>query len=261
MVFMSSNMSLLLSVMVVFVFAAYFDRANDWLSLGWHGQWKALLAREMDAYGTDRVLDLSTGTGDVAIRLAHCMKDHGKMFGSSPSIVGVDPSVEMLRLAQAKLARGDNREVSTGYVRLQVGAAEGLSALLEQELREAEAAAEAAAEAPGSRSSGNSAVKMDDLLFDKVTISFGVRNFPDRQAGLAEVRRVTKTTNPNGKLAILEFVAPSAVGLFGWMAPLVSHYLYYGVPILGTSLLSFLLLSCPPVSPVIHPSWSRRRLF
>ena len=41
-----------------------------------------------------------------------------------------------------------------------------------------------------------------DKSFDVVTVSFGIRNFADRVAGLREFRRVLKT---GGRLAVLEF--------------------------------------------------------
>lgn len=41
-----------------------------------------------------------------------------------------------------------------------------------------------------------------DAAFDAVTAAFGVRNFEDLEAGLREMRRVTR---PGGQLAVLEF--------------------------------------------------------
>lgn len=43
--------------------------------------------------------------------------------------------------------------------------------------------------------------------FDLVTVAFGVRNFEDLGAGLAEIRRVLR---PGGRVGILEFAAPPA---------------------------------------------------
>ena len=45
-----------------------------------------------------------------------------------------------------------------------------------------------------------------DDSFDAVTISFGLRNIVDPQAGLAEMRRVTK---PGGRLVVCEFSSPT----------------------------------------------------
>jgi demethylmenaquinone methyltransferase/2-methoxy-6-polyprenyl-1,4-benzoquinol methylase len=49
-----------------------------------------------------------------------------------------------------------------------------------------------------------------DDVFDAVTASFGVRNFSDTRAGLDEIRRVLK---PGGRIMILEFMRPTAVGI------------------------------------------------
>ncbi|MBL7977903.1 MAG: bifunctional demethylmenaquinone methyltransferase/2-methoxy-6-polyprenyl-1,4-benzoquinol methylase UbiE [Bacteroidetes Order II. Incertae sedis bacterium] len=46
----------------------------------------------------------------------------------------------------------------------------------------------------------------EDNRFDAVTVAFGVRNFENLYAGLAEMRRVLR---PGGKLVVLEFSKPS----------------------------------------------------
>jgi demethylmenaquinone methyltransferase / 2-methoxy-6-polyprenyl-1,4-benzoquinol methylase len=195
--------------------AEVYDKSAHFLSMGWHLQWKTLLVHELNINGMDRVLDIATGTGDVAIKIAHVMKDKGKMEGSAPSIIAIDPSQEMIKLANQKLL--SDIDVWKGYVKLEIGAAEQLqpfppiTAIDEKTNKENEL-----------------------LLYDKVAISFGVRNFEDRIKGLNEIRRVTKTTNPNGKLAILEFSAPEPTGIFTYIAPIVSNFIYYGIPIIGT---------------------------
>lgn len=50
-----------------------------------------------------------------------------------------------------------------------------------------------------------------DASFDAVTIGYGLRNFADPAAGLAEFRRLLK---PGGRLVVLEFPPPPE-GLFG----------------------------------------------
>ncbi len=56
-----------------------------------------------------------------------------------------------------------------------------------------------------------------DATFDAVTISFGLRNIVDHQAGLREMLRVTK---PGGRLVVCEFSRPT-------FAPLRTAYIEY----------------------------------
>jgi demethylmenaquinone methyltransferase/2-methoxy-6-polyprenyl-1,4-benzoquinol methylase len=46
-----------------------------------------------------------------------------------------------------------------------------------------------------------------DAHFDAVSVAFGVRNFEDTKAGIAEIRRVLK---PGGRLLVLEFMRPTS---------------------------------------------------
>ena len=50
------------------------------------------------------------------------------------------------------------------------------------------------------------ALPFPDASFDAVTISFGLRNMADRQAGLAELLRVTR---PGGRIVVCEFSHPT----------------------------------------------------
>lgn len=62
--------------------------------------------------------------------------------------------------------------------------------------------------------------------YDAVTAAFGVRNFADIPAGLAEFHRVLR---PGGKAYVLEFGRPKR-GLFGWLY----RFYFHGVlPVIG----------------------------
>ena len=63
---------------------------------------------------------------------------------------------------------------------------------------------------------------LPDASVDAVTISFGVRNFEDRQRGLKEILRVLR---PGGHLFVLEFSQPDA-----WFRPIYYLYLKYILP-------------------------------
>jgi demethylmenaquinone methyltransferase/2-methoxy-6-polyprenyl-1,4-benzoquinol methylase len=71
-----------------------------------------------------------------------------------------------------------------------------------------------------------------DATFDAVTISFGLRNIVDPDAGLAEMRRVTR---PGGRLVVCEFSSPT------W-APFRTVYLEY------------LMRALPPVARAVSSS-------
>ncbi len=74
-----------------------YDLANFVITAGRIGAWRRRLLREADLQNAGLVLDLATGTGDLALAIAR----------RSPRarIVGVDLSPEMLRRAREKIKR------------------------------------------------------------------------------------------------------------------------------------------------------------
>ena len=62
-----------------------------------------------------------------------------------------------------------------------------------------------------------------DDTFDAVTISFGLRNIVDADAGLREMRRVTR---PGGRLVVCEFSAPT----WGPFRTIYTEYLMRALP-------------------------------
>lgn len=83
--------------------ASRYDLLNHLLSLGIDRRWRARAIRELQLEDGARVLDLCTGTADLAI---------AAVSGAHPAsrVVGVDFAAEMLRLGQKKLAtRGETR--------------------------------------------------------------------------------------------------------------------------------------------------------
>ena len=75
--------------------AARYDRLNRILSLGLDGRWRRMTVEAL-ALGRDaRVLDLATGTADLAMAVAEA---HG-----SATVVGSDPSKNMLAVGEQKV--------------------------------------------------------------------------------------------------------------------------------------------------------------
>jgi demethylmenaquinone methyltransferase/2-methoxy-6-polyprenyl-1,4-benzoquinol methylase len=68
-----------------------------------------------------------------------------------------------------------------------------------------------------------------DGQFTKITMSFGIRNVPDRLKALKEMRRVISAT-PESRLAIMEFSAPDQNSYLGQLARLFVRYV---VPVIG----------------------------
>ncbi|MXZ13577.1 MAG: bifunctional demethylmenaquinone methyltransferase/2-methoxy-6-polyprenyl-1,4-benzoquinol methylase UbiE [Candidatus Dadabacteria bacterium] len=139
--------------------ARHYDWLNTLFSLGIHKLWRKKLAEQLR--GTEYNLDIATGTAEVAIEVA---KKH-----PSTKTVGIDPSMNMLRIAKKKIEDLDLGE----KVALVSAAAENLPFAEKQ--------------------------------FDSATIAFGIRNTVDYELSLKEIRRVLRES---GKLLILEFAIP-----------------------------------------------------
>jgi len=94
--------------------ARRYDLLNRLLSLGLDQRWRRRVVRSLQLSGSPRVLDVATGTGDLAIEIAKACP--------GATVVGLDPSAGMLGVAETKLAK---RQLS-GRVSLVVGDAQAL---------------------------------------------------------------------------------------------------------------------------------------
>lgn len=163
--------------------AARYDLLNRLLSLGLDRRWRRRAVAALPRHAGARVLDLATGTADVAIEVLRQNPD--------AEVVGLDPAPEMLRI-------GADKAAAAGLsIELGKGRAESLP--------------------------------FGDASFDGVTIAFGIRNVPDRDAALREMARVTR---PGGRVVILELVEPGT-GLLSLPARIWVRHL---VPRLGALL-------------------------
>src|SRR5262249_53909561 len=77
--------------------AGRYDVLNHLLSAGIDYSWRRRAIASLALTGTERVLDLCTGTADLAIA--------ARAAAPSVRVVGVDFSYEMLRVGAAKLGR------------------------------------------------------------------------------------------------------------------------------------------------------------
>jgi demethylmenaquinone methyltransferase/2-methoxy-6-polyprenyl-1,4-benzoquinol methylase len=89
--------------------AARYDLVNRVLSLGLDQRWRRALVRALGLAPGARVVDLATGTGDVAIAIARAI--------DGVRVLGIDPSAAMLREAARKIGAaglGERIELARG---------------------------------------------------------------------------------------------------------------------------------------------------
>lgn len=141
--------------------AARYDTMNRVLSFGLDKGWRKRTVRALALGDRPRVLDLATGTGDLAIDIARRHPD--------ATVIGLDPSREMLAIGERKIAQRKLRD----RVTMVLGDAQALP--------------------------------YGDDEMNATTIAFGIRNVPDRPKALREMARVVK---PGGRVAILELGEP-----------------------------------------------------
>jgi demethylmenaquinone methyltransferase/2-methoxy-6-polyprenyl-1,4-benzoquinol methylase len=186
--------------------AAGYDKMNDVESFGLHRLWKKALLREVAAVAPERVLDVATGTGDIALSLAAELPE--------AHIVGFDFSEAMLAVARRRAVEqqldclnksGNDDEVkSVNKVGDDNSPFEG-------------GARRAGVVSGGNKGAGGSphlefvqgdAMKLpyEDGSFDVATISFGLRNMPDYGAVVREMVRVLR---PGGKFCCLDASYPT----------------------------------------------------
>ncbi|MGH2842184.1 MAG: bifunctional demethylmenaquinone methyltransferase/2-methoxy-6-polyprenyl-1,4-benzoquinol methylase UbiE, partial [Solirubrobacteraceae bacterium] len=132
--------------------AGIYDRLNSLMTAGLHHSWRQRAAELAVLEPGGRVLDVATGTGDLAFELA-------RRLGPGGEVVGADFSEQMLQIARRKAAAG---AVSGGVAKVRFEQANAL--LLPHASNE----------------------------FDAATVAFGVRNFSNLDQGLRELARVVK---------------------------------------------------------------------
>ncbi len=167
--------------------ARRYDMLNRVLSMGIDHGWRRRTVKSLglDAIAKPEVLDLATGTGDLAIAIA---RTH-----PAARVRGTDPSKNMLEIGLEKVRARKLED----RVTLSLGDAQEIA--------------------------------LPDASLDAVTISFGIRNVPDRRRALREMARVTR---PGGIVAVLELGEPRR----GIVGPFARFHIRHVVPQLGALL-------------------------
>lgn len=149
--------------------AGMYDRMNAVMTAGLHHRWRSRAADLARVAPGDRVLDVATGTGDLALELARRVAPGG-------SVVGADFSERMLALADQKATTGRRSGALPADVEVRFEPANAL------------------------------ALPYADGEFAAATVGFGARNFSDLKRGLGEMARVVR---PGGRVVVLEITTPT----------------------------------------------------
>ena len=169
--------------------AGRYDLLNHVLSLGVDVYWRWRTVRTIAPEPSGPILDVCTGTGDLAFAFR-------KRAAAEVAVVGSDFTHEMLVIARSKgeesrlsaVERGKRGKGEKGQGR-DVASPSGVPFV------EADA----------------QALPFEDDQFQIVSVAFGLRNVADTRRGLREMTRVCR---PGGRVAVLEFSQPRS-RLFG----------------------------------------------
>lgn len=132
-----------------------YDFLNHLLSLNTDRRWRRFVARRVVTPDVREVLDVCSGTGDLALAIA----DQAVRVGAAPRIVGSDFTPSMMAIARDKFGRASARSAVT----------------------------------PLPSVGDTMRLPFPDARFDLVTVAFGIRNVSDTAAGLGEMARVCRT--------------------------------------------------------------------
>jgi demethylmenaquinone methyltransferase/2-methoxy-6-polyprenyl-1,4-benzoquinol methylase len=147
-----------------------YDFLNHFLSGGVDIYWRWRTVRKVRAQNDAPILDVCTGTGDLAISF-------WKKARRQVEVIGTDFTPEMLVIANEKTKKARQRAEESN------GTQKSISFQEADTLR----------------------LPFEDNKFQIVSVAFGLRNVADTVAGLKEMTRVCQ---PGGHVAVLEFSMP-----------------------------------------------------
>ena len=152
--------------------ARYYDFLNSLLSLKRDKMWRRETVKASDVEPTNKVLDVCTGTGELALAYADKIAADGFVIGS-------DFCFEMLVIGNRKVKAGRGAQKRG---RLEEG--KDIARFL---------------------AADTLTLPFLDNTFDVVSVGFGIRNVSDLEMGIREMARVAAQ---GGRVVILEFTQP-----------------------------------------------------
>lgn len=162
--------------------ARHYDFLNSLLSLRFDGVWRRQTVKVSRAAPTSKVLDVCTGTGELALAYSDKMGEGGAVIGS-------DFCFEMLAVGNRKVLGSRDCEPAQPPCPPYQGG----------ERRDPRS------RPPTFIAADTLALPFLDNTFDIVSVGFGIRNVADLEMGIREMTRVAV---PGGRIAILEFTQP-----------------------------------------------------
>lgn len=170
-----------------------YDIMNNAMTLGLHRRWlrRSLAGLHLQPGAPMKILDVATGTGDVALRLAREYPE--------ATVTGIDLSEGMLGIARQKLA--SHPELAPE----RASAPETQEARKEPEQERLTQEGEQKSQRVRFLQADSLDMPFADDEFSLLTVAYGVRNFEDLNRGLREFHRVLK---PGGQVMVLELSVP-----------------------------------------------------
>lgn len=180
-----------------------YDTMNRIMTGGQDRRWRKLLIQQAQLPPQGKLLDIATGTGDIAFEAIHQHPD-------LEQVVGADFTLPMLREAQR---RGAEEQGNRGAG--------------EQEVKNPKpTSVSRAVQNPKWSGADTLHLPFADNTFDAVASGFLMRNVVSVPLALAEQRRVCK---PGGRVLILEIPRPADT----WFGRLFRLYFHRIVPLIG----------------------------
>ncbi|RKU05872.1 bifunctional demethylmenaquinone methyltransferase/2-methoxy-6-polyprenyl-1,4-benzoquinol methylase UbiE [Candidatus Poribacteria bacterium] len=175
--------------------ARYYDFLNALLSLKRDKVWRRETVKASDVEPTNKVLDVCTGTGELALA-------YSDKIGAKGFVIGSDFCFEMLVIGNQKVEPGRGNQKRG---RLEEGKDGNPNLPTFQPSSPVPSIPLSLPCTPSFLAADTLILPFLDNTFDVVSVGFGIRNVSDLEMGIREMTRVAA---PGGRIVILEFTQP-----------------------------------------------------